>query len=66
MAMVILFVVIIGLACCQGLRRQTPYNFILLGVFTLAQSFVLGTIYQVIRFKESQLFLLNFKLDLEA
>ena len=50
MAVVILFVVIIGLACCQGLRRQTPYNFILLGVFTLAQSFVLGTItsfYQV-------------------
>ena len=43
MAAVIHFVVIIALACFEDLRRRTPYNFILLGVFTLAQSFLLGT-----------------------
>jgi len=43
-AIVILFVCIITLACCEGVRRKTPHNFIFLGLFTLAEGFMLGTI----------------------
>jgi len=38
------FVVMIMLACCGDLRRQTPHNYILLFLFTLAESFLLGVI----------------------
>lgn len=34
----------IALSCCGNLRRQYPLNFILLGVFTLCESFVLGVV----------------------
>ena len=30
------------LACCGSVRRQFPHNFICLGIFTLAQAFLLG------------------------
>lgn len=33
----------IALACCENLRRSFPINFVMLGLFTLCQSFVLGT-----------------------
>lgn len=32
----------IALACCENLRRSSPINFIMLGLFTVCQSFVLG------------------------
>ncbi|XP_039350833.1 protein lifeguard 3-like [Mauremys reevesii] len=32
------------LACCQGPRRRFPWNLILLSIFTLAMSFMAGTI----------------------
>ena len=32
----------IALACCESVRRQMPMNFIFLGLFTLAESFLLG------------------------
>lgn len=35
---------IIGLACCGDVRRQYPTNYILLTVFTLAESFMVATI----------------------
>lgn len=38
------FVIIIALGCCEGLRRQVPINFMLLAIFTLAQSFTLGMV----------------------
>jgi len=41
-SVVILFVTMIILACCESVRRKTPANFILLGVFTLAMSFMMG------------------------
>lgn len=41
-SLVVLFVTLIALACCEGLRRKSPINFILLFAFTLAQSFMLG------------------------
>jgi len=44
LALVIMIVSLITLACCDGVRRKTPHNFIFLGLFTLAESFMLGTI----------------------
>jgi protein lifeguard len=39
----VLLVTMISMACCEKVRRNFPMNFIFLGLFTLAQSFVLGT-----------------------
>ena len=44
LALVIMIVSLITLACCEGVRRKTPHNFIFLGLFTLAEGFMLGTI----------------------
>lgn len=41
-ALVVFIVTMIALACCEGLRRKAPGNFILLGLFTVAQSFMMG------------------------
>ncbi|XP_063789998.1 protein lifeguard 3 [Pseudophryne corroboree] len=40
----VFFVTYMVLACCQGPRRRFPWNIILLAVFTLAMSFMTGTI----------------------
>lgn len=40
----VFFVTYIVLACCQGPRRRFPWNVILLSIFTLAMSFMTGTI----------------------
>lgn len=32
------------MVCCSGVRRRFPGNFIMLGIFTLALSYVTGTI----------------------
>ncbi|XP_075037175.1 protein lifeguard 3 [Mixophyes fleayi] len=39
----VFFVTYMVLACCQGPRRRFPWNIILLSVFTLAMSFMTGT-----------------------
>ena len=44
LALVLYLVTAIGLVCCEGVRRETPCNFIFLGVFTLATGFMLGTV----------------------
>lgn len=41
-ALAVLLVTMISMACCEGVRRKTPMNFIFLGLFTLAESFLLG------------------------
>lgn len=41
-ALVVLLVTMICMACCESVRRQTPMNFIFLGLFTLAESFLMG------------------------
>jgi len=41
-ALVMNIIFIIALACCEGLRRKTPTNFICLGLFTLSEGFLLG------------------------
>jgi FtsH-binding integral membrane protein len=43
-ALILTFVVMIVLVCVPGLVRSHPANIILLGVFTLLESYVLGTI----------------------
>merc|ERR1719259_1122814 len=43
-AMVLMFVSLITLACCEGVRRKTPHNFIFLGLFTCTEGFMLGTV----------------------
>ncbi|XP_028395865.1 protein lifeguard 1-like [Dendronephthya gigantea] len=41
-AVVMSFVLIIALACCESLRRKFPHNIILLSLFTLCEGFLLG------------------------
>lgn len=43
-ALAVLIVTMIAMACCEGVRRSSPTNFIFLGLFTLAQTFMLGTL----------------------
>ncbi|XP_045766790.1 protein lifeguard 1-like [Maniola jurtina] len=43
-AIVVLVVCLISMACCTEVRRTAPMNFIFLTLFTLAQSFLLGVI----------------------
>jgi len=42
-ALAVTFVTMIAMACCEGVRKKFPGNFICLAVFTLAEGFVLGT-----------------------
>ena len=37
-------VCIITLACCESVRRKSPMNFIILGIFTFCEGFLLGVI----------------------
>lgn len=41
-SVVIFFTSYLGLLCCDAVRRKTPLNFIFLGLFTLAESFMLS------------------------
>lgn len=41
-ALVVLIVCIIAMSCCGNVRRKAPMNFIFLGLFTVAQAFMLG------------------------
>ncbi|CAH2237555.1 protein lifeguard 1 [Pararge aegeria] len=43
-ALVVLIVCLISMACCTEVRRTAPMNFIFLTLFTLAQSFLLGVV----------------------
>ncbi len=38
------FVCLIAMSCCESVRRNTPTNYIFLGVFTLCEGFMMGTI----------------------
>lgn len=42
LAMGIMIVTMLSMICCENVRRQTPTNFIFLGIFTLAESFMLA------------------------
>ncbi|KAM4705162.1 protein lifeguard 2-like [Rhinophrynus dorsalis] len=39
-----LFILVVVLTCCDQARRKVPYNYILLGLFTVVEGCVLGTI----------------------
>jgi protein lifeguard len=43
-AFVVMIITLLSMACCEGVRRKTPMNFIFLGIFTIAQSFMLATV----------------------
>lgn len=43
-AFAIMIVCLIGMACCEGVRRSFPTNVIFLGIFTGAEGFMLGTL----------------------
>lgn len=43
-AFVVTFVCLIALACCPDVRRKFPTNMIFLGIFTLCESFLLGSV----------------------
>jgi len=42
LALGITIVLLLVMACCEGVRRKAPGNFICLALFTLAEGFVLG------------------------
>lgn len=49
-SMGVMFVCLIAMACCTSVRRKFPTNFIFLGIFTLCEGVMLGTVatfYQV-------------------
>lgn len=41
-AMCVMLVTMFSMICCENVRRQTPTNFIFLGIFTVAESFMLA------------------------
>lgn len=43
-SLMILFSSMCAMACCVDLRRKTPYNYLLLGVFTIAEAFLLSMV----------------------
>lgn len=51
----ILFITMLSMACCETVRRTAPTNFIFLGLFTLAQGFLLGM--TTIRFSTDEVML---------
>uniref|UniRef100_V5HA29 Putative n-methyl-d-aspartate receptor glutamate-binding subunit n=1 Tax=Ixodes ricinus TaxID=34613 RepID=V5HA29_IXORI len=50
--MVITFVLMIVLACCESVRRSFPVNLILLMLFTACESVLLGTVSSFYRVEE--------------
>jgi len=40
----VMFVCLISLACCESVRRKSPTNFIFLGLFTMCEGVMLGTL----------------------
>ena len=65
-SLVVSLVCIISLACCSDVRRKFPLNFIFLGIFTLCEGLMLGTIssyYDVGEFTKLQVFSYYYSLD---
>ncbi|XP_058124574.1 protein lifeguard 1-like [Anopheles coustani] len=44
LAFIVMFISIICISCCGEMRRKAPMNFILLGLFTLAESFLVAVV----------------------
>lgn len=47
-ALIVVVVTMLAMACCESVRRNYPTNFIFLGLFTLAESFMLATMTSVV------------------
>lgn len=46
------FICIIAMSCCESVRRKSPGNFVCLGVFTLAEGFMIGIVVSFYEAKE--------------
>ena len=57
---VITFVAIIVLACCENVRRQAPWNFVILGVFVSFAPFFSPQQYSVVNYLTQQRFCSSF------
>lgn len=42
LALILMFVTVIAISCCEGVRRTSPHNFIALSLFTLAESYMVA------------------------
>ncbi|XP_053696703.1 protein lifeguard 1 [Sabethes cyaneus] len=51
-ALGVMFVTLITMACCGSVRRKAPANFIFLALFTVAESFLLGVTTALFRSEE--------------
>ncbi|XP_023161692.2 protein lifeguard 1 [Drosophila hydei] len=51
----VLLITMLSMVCCEKVRRETPTNFIFLGMFTIAESFLLGV--SAIRFAPNEVLL---------
>jgi protein lifeguard len=53
LAFVVMIVTMLAMACCESVRRTSPTNVIFLGIFTIAQSFMLGVV--SVRFRSEEI-----------
>lgn len=49
-AIVVMLAGVIAISCCEGVRRTSPHNFIILSLFTLAECYLVGA--STIRFDD--------------
>lgn len=43
-AIAVMFISLLVMACCENVRRKAPLNFIVLGIFTLAESYIVAMV----------------------
>lgn len=41
-ALAVMFISLLVMACCENVRRKAPLNFVFLGIFTLAESYIVA------------------------
>ena len=46
------FICLIVMSCCEGVRRKSPGNMVCLGIFTLAEGFMMGIVVSTYSAKE--------------
>lgn len=42
LALILVLATIITISCCEGVRRKSPHNFIVLSLFTLGESYLVA------------------------
>lgn len=62
-ALIVMFVSLLVMACCENVRRKAPLNFIFLGIFTLAESYIVAM--STIRFKPDDVCIFELSLSVK-